>query len=86
MDKLDDYLHKHEYIIYKKLVKNFSKFDYEDEIYLMLDLNLLLDVKHKKIKVYKSKKYYLKGIEYNYNKIEFPDIAKYNDTNTYYEF
>ena len=86
MDKLDKYLFKNDYIIYKKLVKNYSKFGYEDEEYLMLDLNLLLNVKHKKIKVYKTKKHYLKNIEYNYNKIEFPSLAPYIDTNTYYKF
>lgn len=69
MDKLDKYLKTHEYIIYNKLIKNNEKFNYGDEDDLILDLDLLLSVKYKNIKVYKTKKHYLKGEEYNYIKL-----------------
>jgi hypothetical protein len=86
MDKLDKYLKTHEYIIYNKLIKNYEKFNYKDEDDLILDLNLLLSVKYKNIKVYKTKKHYLKGKEYNYKKDEPSYISEYNDINEYYDF
>ncbi len=80
MENINKYLLKHTSINYNKLLKNYKKFNSEDEEYehedeFILDLNLLLSVKFKDIKVYENKKKFEKKksliIQYmiNYNKL-----------------
>jgi len=68
MNKLNKYLTKNEIIIYNKLVKNYDKFNYDDDEDLILDLNFLLSVKFKNTKVYKNKTNLKKGKEFNFEK------------------
>lgn len=68
MNKLNKYLEKNEIIIYNKLVKNYDKFNYDDEDDLILDLNFLLSVKFKNTKVYKNKTNLKKEKEFNFEK------------------
>jgi predicted restriction endonuclease len=57
MEQLDHYLFNldKKYIIKSDLLKKYNEFDYEDEDYMELDLDLLLAVKYKHLKISETK-------------------------------
>tara|TARA_R110000737_G_scaffold194880_1_gene215939 strand:+ start:73 stop:366 length:294 start_codon:yes stop_codon:yes gene_type:complete len=59
MNSLDNYLkHKettNKYIVFDTITEKYKKFNYDDEDDLILDLELLLDVKYKNMKIYETK-------------------------------
>ncbi len=56
MDKINKYLKNKKTIYEDEIEKKYNIFGYEDEDDLLLDLNLLLNVKYKNIKYYENKK------------------------------
>ena len=60
MEELDKHLfdinNNSKEIIYNDLLNDYQKYNYEDEDDMALDLNLLLEIKYKKIKQVESKK------------------------------